>query len=59
MVTPGSITFVENASRVYTNGYLFEEQVGPRKINIEAANSHGVEVCDMENLKSSQFPKTC
>tara|TARA_B110000090_G_scaffold99775_1_gene112288 strand:- start:71 stop:976 length:906 start_codon:yes stop_codon:yes gene_type:complete len=40
--------------RVYTNGYLFEEQLGPRKINIEAANNHGVEVCDMENLKSGK-----
>ena len=37
--------------RVYTNGYLFEEKTGLRKVNIEAANTFGVEVCDMENLK--------
>jgi len=37
--------------RVYTNGYLFEEKTGLRKVNIKAANTFGVEVCDMENLK--------
>ena len=40
--------------RVYTNGYFFEEKVGSRKINSEAAKVHGVEVCDMENLKSGK-----
>lgn len=40
--------------RVYTNGYLFEEKAGARKINIQATQDHGVEVCDMENLKSGK-----
>ena len=39
---------------MYTNGYFFEEKIGPRKINSEAAKVHGVEVCDMENLKAGK-----
>ncbi len=40
--------------RVYTNGFLFEEKKGLRKINVEATKTFGVEVCDMENLKAGK-----
>ncbi len=40
--------------RVYTNGYLFEEKTGLRKINTSAAKLHGVESCDMQNLKEGK-----
>lgn len=37
--------------RVYTNGYLFREKMGPRKINKTALTTHAVDIADMENLK--------
>ena len=40
--------------RVYTNGYLFREKVGKRKINSAAVANYGVEVADMENLKQGK-----
>ncbi len=40
--------------RVYTNGFLFEEKKGLRKINVEATKTFGVEVCDMKNLKAGK-----
>ena len=40
--------------RVYTNGYLFCEKMGKRKINSAAVANYGVEVADMENLKQGK-----
>ena len=40
--------------RVYTNGYLFREKVGKRKINSAAVANYGVDVADMENLKKGK-----
>ena len=40
--------------RVYTNGYLFREKAGKRKINTTAVADYGVEVADMENLKQGK-----
>ena len=40
--------------RVYTNGYLFREKMGKRKINSAAVANFGVEVADMENLKQGK-----
>ena len=40
--------------RVYTNGYLFREKVGKRKINSAAVTNYGVDVADMENLKQGK-----
>ena len=40
--------------RVYTNGYLFREKKGKRKINSAAVANYGVEVADMENLKQGK-----
>ena len=40
--------------RVYTNGYLFREKVGPRKINKAMIANYGVDVSDMENLKQGK-----
>ena len=40
--------------RVYTNGYLFREKMGKRKINSAAVANYGVEVADMENLKQGK-----
>lgn len=40
--------------RVYTNGYLFREKIGPRKIDQTAVESHGVSIAHMENLKQGK-----
>ena len=40
--------------RVYTNGYLFREKKGPRKINSEKVEEYGVDKSDMENLKQGK-----
>jgi len=41
--------------RVYTNGYLFKEKVGERKLNIEAIKENlEIEICDYQNLKNGK-----
>jgi len=37
--------------RVYTNGYLFKEKSGLRRINIEAATEKNIDVCYFNKLK--------
>jgi len=41
--------------RVYTNGFLFEEKLGERKLNISAINENPeIEICDYQNLKDGK-----
>lgn len=40
--------------RVYTNGYLFREKEGARKIDKAAVAKYGVNIADMENLKQGK-----
>ena len=40
--------------RVYTNGYLFREKTGLRRINKAAIGKFGVNIADMENLKQGK-----
>lgn len=37
--------------RVYTNGYLFKEKLGERKLNIDAVLNNDIELCDYRNIK--------
>jgi len=37
--------------RVYTNGFLFEEKPGRRKLNIEACEKWGIETCYFNKIK--------
>jgi ribonuclease Z len=38
--------------RVYTNGFLFKEKLGERKLNMDAINANPtIEICDYHNLK--------
>lgn len=37
--------------RIETYGYLFEEKIKERKLDIDSVVSHGIEVCDYRNLK--------
>ncbi|PHR74086.1 MAG: ribonuclease Z [Lutibacter sp.] len=39
--------------RIYTNGFLFREKIGERKLNISAIKKHSeIEICDYQNLKN-------
>lgn len=40
--------------RIYTNGFLFKEKPHERKINPEACQKYGVEICDYQNLKNGK-----
>lgn len=41
--------------RVYTNGYLFKEKTGERKLNIDAIQKvTEIEICDYQNLKNGK-----
>jgi len=41
--------------RVYTNGFLFQEKIGERKLDIEAvAKYQEIEICDYQNLKNGK-----
>ncbi len=41
--------------RVYTNGFLFKEKLGERKINIsEVSKIKEIEICDYQNLKNGK-----
>ncbi|MET2984207.1 ribonuclease Z [Aureibaculum conchae] len=41
--------------RVYTNGFLFKEKIGERKLNIEAIKENSeIEICDYQNLKDGK-----
>jgi ribonuclease Z len=41
--------------RIYTNGFLFKEKIGERKLNMEAiTNCSEIEVCDYQNLKNGR-----
>jgi ribonuclease Z len=37
--------------RVYTNGFLFKEKQGERKLNIDAVLNNDIEQCDYRNIK--------
>ena len=38
--------------RVYTNGFLFQEKPGKRKLNIVACEEYGIETCYFNKIKS-------
>ncbi|MFD1293640.1 ribonuclease Z [Lutibacter holmesii] len=41
--------------RVYTNGFLFKEKLGERKLNMNAVFNHKeIEICDYQNLKNGR-----
>ena len=38
--------------RIYTNGFLFEEKVGDRKLNVDAVKQHHIESCYYQKIKN-------
>lgn len=40
--------------RVYTNGFLFQEKEGDRRLNMEMISQYPIEVCDYQNIKNGK-----
>lgn len=40
--------------RVYTNGFLFEEKMSERKLNVDAVNEYQIEKCYFQNIKNGK-----
>jgi ribonuclease Z len=40
--------------RVYTNGFLFQEKVGERKLNMDAVLNHEIESCYYQKIKNGK-----
>lgn len=40
--------------RIYTNGFLFQEEPGDRKLNIEAAEAYGIDKAYFRNIKKGK-----
>lgn len=38
--------------RVYTNGFLFQEKMGDRKLNLDAVNQYDIDTCYYNKIKS-------
>jgi len=40
--------------RIYTNGFLFQEKIGDRKLNVEAVEKYEIETCYYQNIKNGK-----
>ena len=40
--------------RIYTNGFLFEEKSGERKLNIDAVQQYEIDTCYFQNIKNGK-----
>lgn len=40
--------------RIYTNGYLFEEKIGDRKLNVDAVQQYEIDTCYYQNIKNGK-----
>lgn len=38
--------------RIYTNGFLFEEKIGDRKLNVEAVHNYKIDTCYFQKIKN-------
>ena len=47
-----SVKTIPLKHRVYTNGYLFEEKVGDRKLNVDAVTKYNIDSCYFQKIKN-------
>ena len=40
--------------RIYTNGFLFQEKIGARKINLDAVQNYEIDTCYYQKIKSGK-----
>lgn len=46
------VTTIPLKHRVYTNGFLFQEKPGPRRLNIAAVEEYGIDTCYYQKIKN-------
>lgn len=46
------VTNIPLKHRVYTNGFLFQEKPGPRRLNIAAVEEYGIDTCYYQKIKN-------
>ena len=49
-----SVRTIPLEHRVYTNGFLFEEKQGERRLNIDAVQQWDIDVCYYQNIKNGK-----
>ncbi|MEH6620808.1 ribonuclease Z [Maribacter arcticus] len=49
-----SVTTIPLVHRIYTNGFLFKEKEGKRKLNIDAAQNYGIDKAYYQNIKNGK-----
>ena len=49
-----SVTTIPLKHRIYTNGFLFQEKIDKRKLNIEAVKKFNIEACYYHNIKNGK-----
>lgn len=49
-----TVTTIPLDHRVYTNGFLFREKVGSRKLEAQAVAAHGIDSCYFQNIKDGK-----
>ncbi|MDB4329565.1 ribonuclease Z [Flavobacteriaceae bacterium] len=49
-----TVTTIPLDHRVYTNGFLFREKVGSRKLEAQAVEVHGIDSCYFQNIKDGK-----
>lgn len=40
--------------RIYTNGFLFQEKIGERKLNVDAVQNYEIDSCYYQNIKNGK-----
>ncbi len=48
------VTTIPLKHRVYTNGFLFQEKIGERKLNMDAVLNHDIESCYYQKIKNGK-----
>jgi ribonuclease Z len=48
------VTTIPLKHRVYTNGFLFQEKVGERKLNMDSILNHEIESCYYQKIKNGK-----
>lgn len=48
------VTTIPLKHRVYTNGFLFQEKVGERKLNMDAVLNHEIDTCYYQKIKNGK-----
>ncbi len=46
------VTTIPLKHRIYTNGFLFQEKVGDRKLNLDAVQNYEIETCYYQKIKN-------